>query len=307
MKIVFAGSPQFAVAPLEALIGAGAQIVAVITQPDKPFGRKKILTPTPVKSFAVSRGLPVYDFEKIRNCVDTVKGLGADIMITCAYGQILSQEVLDCFPQGVWNLHASLLPEFRGASPIQSAILAGNTHTGITVMKTELALDAGGILLVKRCEINGENYGELEDKLSALSAEAAVEALQLLQSGQTQLLIQDEAKATYCRKIQKADAKLDFCNSSGDICRLIRATTPSPGAYCTLNGEILNVFRAEQCDDCAGEAGEVCALLPKENCFVVKCGEGALKISEVQLAGGKRLPSRDFINGRKIKVGDRLD
>ena len=177
MKIVFAGSPDFAVPVLEKLVESGKNIVAVITQPDKPVGRKKILTPTPVKVKAQELGLPVYDFIKIRNEVATLEGLGADIMITCAYGQLLTQEVLNCFKGGVWNIHASLLPKFRGALPIQAAILAGETHTGVTVMKTELSVDTGAMLLVKRCEIGDMTCGELTEKLSMLGAEAAVEAV----------------------------------------------------------------------------------------------------------------------------------
>ncbi len=149
MKIVFAGSPEYAVPALEALHEKFG-VAAVITQPDKPVGRKKILTPTAVKARALSLGIEVYDFDKIRAHAEEVKNIGADIMVTCAYGQLLTRDILDSFPQGVWNLHASLLPEFRGASPIQSAILAGETHTGVTVMKTELSLDTGDILLVKQ-------------------------------------------------------------------------------------------------------------------------------------------------------------
>ena len=176
MKIVFAGSPEFAVPALNALVSHGANIAAVITQPDKPVGRKKILTPTPVKQRARELDIPVYDFAKIRDHAAEVKAIGADIMITCAYGQLLTQDILNCFEKGVWNLHASLLPELRGASPIQSAILEGKTHTGVTVMKTELSLDTGDMLLVKRTEIGNKTYGELEETLSNLAAEAAVEA-----------------------------------------------------------------------------------------------------------------------------------
>ena len=213
MKIVYAGSPEYAVAPLKALIEAGKEVVAVITQPDKPTGRKKMLTPTPVKSYALSLGLPVYDLPRLREHADKLRSLGAELMITCAYGQILTQEILDAFPLGVYNLHASLLPLFRGASPIQSAILAGCGHTGVTVMKTELALDSGAILLVKRTEIGTKTAGELSEELSKVSAEAAVEAVNLLESGQNQLMLQDEARATYCRKISKPDAKVDFSES----------------------------------------------------------------------------------------------
>ena len=303
MKIVFAGSPEYAVPALKALHEKYG-VSAVITQPDKPVGRKKTLTPTPVKQAAHASGIPVYDFTKIKKHAQEVKSLGADIMITCAYGQLLTQDILDCFPQGVWNLHASLLPKFRGASPIQSAILAGETHTGVTVMRTELSLDTGDILLVKRCEIGDMDCAALSAVLSGLSAEAAVEAGELLISGQPQLLMQDEAKATFCKKINKADGKINFDNSAGDICRLIRAYSPEPAAYCIFNGNILNILAAEVCDG-AGEIGAVICADKRGIC--VKCGSGAILIKKLQPAGGKLMNAADFVNGRKIKAGDRLD
>lgn len=303
MKIVFAGSPEYAVPALRAL-HKNFGVAAVITQPDKPVGRKKILTPTPVKEEAQKLNLLVYDFEKIRNSVDEVKAIGADIMITCAYGQLLTQAVLDCFPQGVWNLHASLLPKFRGASPIQAAILAGETHTGVTVMRTELSLDTGDILLVKRCEIGEKNCAELSRILSELSAEAAVEAVPLIAGGNPQLLMQDEAKATFCKKISKSDCKIDFSNSAEDICRLIRAMNPDPFAYCFQNGNVLNILRATVAE-AEGETGEVVSA--DKHGILVKCGTGAIMIEELQPAGGKAMKAMDYVNGRKIKAGDKLD
>ena len=303
MKIVFAGSPEYAVPALKA-VHEKFGVAAVITQPDRPVGRKQVLTPTPVKAEAEKLNLPVYDFAKIRNCVDEVKAIGADIMITCAYGQLLTQEVLDCFEMGVWNLHASLLPKFRGASPIQSAILAGETHTGVTVMRTELSLDTGDILLVKRCEIGDKNCAELSEVLSLLSAEAAVEAVELIGRGQPQLLMQDEARATFCRKIQKSDCKIDFTNSAEDICRLIRAMNPQPFAYCEQNGTVLNILRATVADG-GGNTGEV--MSADKRGIVVACGGGAIRIEELQPAGGKIMRAADYVNGRKIKAGDRLD
>ena len=303
MRIVFAGSPEYAVPSLKALLER-FNVVAVITQPDKPVGRKKVLTPTPVKVEAQKLNIPVYDFDKIRNHIDEVKSIGADIMITCAYGQLLTQEVLDCFKEGVWNLHASLLPKYRGASPIQSAILGGETHTGVTVMKTELALDTGDILLVKRCEIGDKNCTELSEVLSRLSAEAAVEAVELIEKGNVQLLMQDEAKATFCKKIKKDDGKINFSGSAGDICRLIRAMNPDPLAFCNLNGAVLNILRATETGG-EGEVGEVISADKKG--IVVKCGQGAIRIEELQPAGGKVMKAADFVNGRKIKAGDKLD
>lgn len=305
MKIVFAGSPAFAVPALVSLIRAGKTVVAVITQPDKPVGRKKILTPTPVKQCALNYGLPVYDFPKIKNEVETLKKLGADIMITCAYGQLLSEAVLNCFPKGVWNIHASLLPKFRGASPIQAAIASGETHTGVTVMKTELSLDTGDMLLVKRCEIGTATCGELTERLSAIGAEAAVETVELLESGEPQLLMQDNAKASYCKKITKSDCKIDFNAPARTVYNLIKAFSPEPAAYCNLNGMQLNVFNAELYPATCEKTGEV--IFADKRGIAVKCGNGAIIITELQPAGGKRMRAADFVNGKKIKAGDTLD
>ena len=304
MKIVFAGSPYFAVPALEALNKAYG-VAAVITQPDKPICRKRVLTPTFVKRRALELGIPVYDFDKIRNHAVEVRALGADIMITCAYGQILTQEILDCFKGGVWNIHASLLPKYRGASPIQAAMLAGETHTGITVMKTELSLDTGDMLLVEKCEIGDLTCGYLSEKLSHLGAVAAVKAVEYLKSGQTQLLMQDDSKATYCAKISKAQGKIDFSDSSAYIRRLIKAFSPEPAAFCRFNGADLNIFDAEICDIKDGKVGEVIAA--DKRGIAVKCGEGGILITELQPAGGKRMRAADFVNGRKIKAGDILE
>ena len=303
MRIIFAGSPEYAVPALKA-VHEKFGVAAVITQPDRPVGRKKVLTPTPVKVEAEKLKIPVYDFVKIRKCVDEVKALNADIMITCAYGQLLTQEVLDCFKKGVWNLHASLLPKFRGASPIQAAILAGETHTGVTVMRTELELDSGDILLVKRCKIGDKTCAELSKVLSVLSAEAAVEAVELIKAGNPQLLMQDEAKVTFCKKIQKSDCRIDFSHSAEDICRLIRAMNPDPYAYCEQNGSVLNILRASVTDG-DGAVGEVISADKKG--IIVKCGTGAIRIEELQPAGGKVMKAADYVNGRKIKAGDKLD
>lgn len=304
MKIVYAGSPEYAVAPLRALLEAGKQVIAVITQPDRPVGRKKILTPTPVKAYAAERGLPVYDFVKIREHAGEIKSLGADLLITCAYGQLLTQDILDSFKTGVYNLHASLLPLFRGASPIQSAILSGCDYTGVTVMKTELALDCGGILLVKRTKIGNRTCGELSAELSGLSAQAALEAVNILESGEENLLVQDEAAATYCKKIVKADARIDFAQPNEKVARLINAMSPSPAAFCDFNGAPVNMLKAEPCEGC-GEAGTVLAV--EKSGVILACGSGAVRVSSLQFAGGRALAAADIYNGRKIKAGDRFD
>lgn len=304
MEIVYAGSPEYAVAPLSALVEKGENIVAVITQPDKPTGRKRALTPTPVKAYALSHGIPVYDFARLRDHAEEVKAIGADLMITCAYGQILSKEILLSFPMGVYNLHASLLPKFRGASPIQSAILAGEEYTGVTVMKTEEKLDAGDVLLVKRIKIDGRTYGELAEELSALSAEAAIETVDLLKDGAPALLLQDEAGATFCKKIVKEDGKIDFKKSGREVALLINAYSPSPAAFCTLGGALINALKASACEG-SGEVGRV--IKADKNGIVVACGRGAVNITRLQFAGGKPITAADAVNGRKIKAGDELD
>lgn len=305
MRIAFAGSPEFAVPALNALLSAGKEVVAVITQPDKEVGRKKILTPTPVKACALSKGLPVYDFAKIRENCAALREICADIMITCAYGQILTQDVLNCFPRGVWNIHASLLPEFRGASPVQSAVLAGKEYTGVTVMRTELSLDTGDMLLVKRAKVGNSTSGELAKILSGLGAEAAVEAVNLLEGGSVQLLMQDEAKATYCKKITKADCKIDFSLCAKEIVRRIKAFSPEPAAFGFLGGASVNFFNAEVLDGYSGNAGEV--IFADRRGIAAGCADGAVLITEIQLAGGKRMKASDAANGRKIKAGDKFD
>ena len=304
MKIVFAGSREYALPALKVLWQRG-EVVGVITQPDKPVGRKRILTPTPVKQFALEAGIPVLDFPKIRAHVQEVKALGGDVMITCAYGQILSKEILLSFPLGVWNLHASLLPKFRGASPIQSAILAGEEYTGVTVMRTEEALDSGDMLLVKRCKAGGKTYGELSEELSRLSAEAALEAIGYIEQGHPQVLMQDDSAATYCKKIKKEDARLKF-ECAADCVRLINAMSPQPLAFCYLNGVQLNIYRAQLLSgEFSGSVGKV--LSADKKGIVVRCADGAINILQAQFAGGRPLSAADLVNGRKIKAGDILD
>ena len=303
MKIVYAGTPQYAVAPLKALVENGFEVIAVVTQEDRPVGRRARLTPPPVKQYAQERGIPVYQFHKIREHVEELRAIGGDIMFTCAYGQILSRAVLESFALGVWNAHASLLPEFRGASPVQSAILAGKTQTGVTIMKTEEKLDAGDILLVKRCDIlPGETAGELAEKLSALSAEAVCEAAKMIEAGDDNILLQDDSAATYCKKIAKEDARADFSQPAAKVCALINAMSPSPAAYANLAGAQVNFYRAFEEPEEDGTCGQV--VRADKRGIVIKCGGGCVRITEAQFAGGKRLSAADIVNGRKISAGD---
>jgi methionyl-tRNA formyltransferase len=308
MKIVYAGTPDFAVAPLRAIVEAGYTVAAVITQKDKPVGRKGILTPPPVKTFALGHGIPVLQFDKIRNEAEAVKTLGADVMITCAFGQILSAEILDLFPLGVWNIHASLLPKYRGAAPIQQAVIDGEKYTGITVMKTEVGLDTGDILLVKRTEIlPSETAGELSDRLSVLGAEAIKESLPLIESGSPALLLQDNAQATVVKKITKEQGKIDWTKKGVEIVDLVRGMNPAPVAFTTLDGQNINVYLASFMEYREYRGDEVCGTvlsIPKK--LVVKCSDGGVVLEEVQFAGGKKIRGADAINGRKIQAGQVL-
>ena len=311
MKILFAGTPEFAVAPLKNLIDHGFEVVGVITQTDKPQGRKGILTPPPVKTVALELSIPVLQPVKIREEIEAVKAFGADILITCAYGQILTQEVLDLFPLGVWNIHAGLLPKYRGASPIQSCIVNGETQTGVCIMKTELGLDCGDILCVKKTEISPqETYGELSERLSSIGAELIITAVKLLQSGAYTLTPQGEEGVGVVRKIGKEHAKITFDKPAKEIVDLARGMNPAPIAYALLNGEKMNIYRAEKAELTEEEQAEVSACKIGEVLFdkpkrglVVKCLDGAVKLLEVQLSGGKRMSGGDLLNGRKAQKG----
>lgn len=311
MKIVFAGTPEFALAPLKALLDEGFDVVGVITQADKPQGRKGILTPPPVKTLALEKGLPVIQPIKLRDEIDAVKALGGEMLVTCAYGQILTQAVLDCFPRGVWNIHAGLLPQYRGASPIQSCILAGEEETGVSIMKTELGLDCGDVLCVEKTAIDPtETYGELSARLSLVGAKLIVKAVNALETGEYTLIPQAEENVRIVRKINKENAKIDFSKSAKEIVNLVRGMNPAPIAYAETEGDKINVYRAEkavlndeeQAALDAAQYGEILSDKPKRG-LLVKCADGAVKLVEVQGAGGKKMNGSDFLNGRKVQKG----
>ena len=314
MKIVYAGTPEFAVLPLQTLLDNGFEVVGVITQEDKPQGRKAVLTPPPVKVLAQKYNLPVFQPKKIRDEVEGVKALGGDVLVTCAYGQILTQAVLDCFKKGVWNIHAGLLPQYRGASPIQSCILNGETETGVSIMKTELGLDCGDVLCVEKTEIGAtETCGELSARLSEIGAKLLLQALRALQSGEYTLTPQCEDGVCIVRKIGKAQAKIDFTKSAQEIVNLVRAMNPAPVAY-TSAGELkLNVYNAEQAllnDEeqnawAVAQCGEILSDKVKRG-LLVKCADGAVKLTKIQPAGGKVMGGGDLLNGRKVQKGQVL-
>ena len=304
MKLIYAGAPAFSVPPLRALREAGFTVLAVLTQPDKPVGRKAVLTPTPLKSYALEEGIPVLDFARVRDNVPALSALGADVLVTCAYGQILTQEVLDAFPAGVYNIHASLLPRWRGASPIQHAILAGDRETGVTVMRTDIGLDTGDILLRESFPLSEEETSEtLSQNLSEAGSRAIVQALRLLESGGAQFVRQPQEGVTLCKKIGKADCEADFTQSAQSVCRLIRAMNPQPLAFSRLHGKIVNFYFAQACaEEGEGVCGQV--IRADKSGIYVKAGEGCVRILQLQPEGGKCMCAADFVNGRKVSVGD---
>ncbi len=306
MKIVFLGTPDFAIKPLEAILNSKHEVLAVVTQPDKPVGRKAIITPSAVKVFAKSKGLKTLSYNKIRlEGVEDLKSLNPDIMVTCAYGQILSNEILNIAKHGIINIHASLLPKYRGAAPIQWAIINGDKKTGVTIMQTALGVDTGDIIYQKELEIlNGETAGELFNRLSILGAEMIVKALDDIENGNATFTEQDETQATKVGMLKKEDGVIDFNNSSIDIVNKIRGMNPFPIAFTRYENKNLKIFSAEVCS-LKGEPSKVlsCDLT---NGLIIGSLDGSVKINELQLEGGKRMLAKDFIVGRKLPIGYKL-
>lgn len=305
MRVLFLGTPDFAVEPLKAVFDKkGIELIGVVCNNDKPVGRKHIITPPPVKVTALSLGLPVYQYDKIRvEGIEDLKALKPDLMITCAFGQILSQEILDIAPLGVINIHASLLPKYRGASPIQASILAGDSKTGVTIMKTELGIDTGDIIHVEETEILPfETAGELFERLSALGAKAIDKALDMFISGDVKSFPQDETKASHTKMITKEDAYIDFNDTAYNIVNKIRAFNPWPIAFTNLNGEPFKIYSAVVSDK-NGKVGEV---ISSNGSLIVGAKDYSVELKIVQKFGGKAMPIEDFLRGNKIEVGTLL-
>lgn len=311
MKIVFMGTPDFAAGALEALIKAGHDITAVVTQPDKSKGRSKELLPPPVKVCALAHGIPVMQPKKIKTpeATEELKRYPADIYIVAAFGQILSQEILDIPRYGSLNIHASLLPRYRGASPIQHVIIDGEEKTGVTIMQMDAGVDTGDMLYKKEVEIGPEdNYETLHDKLTALGGEAIVEALTLLEAGKLVPEKQDEGQSCYASLIDKSMGEIDFGKTAVQIDRLIRGMTPWPSAYTYYKGRQLKIWKAQPTvtDNVFGrKPGEI--LKVEKDFVTVATGEGALKILELQLEGKKRMNAHDFLLGVRMAPGEMLE
>ena len=309
MKIVFMGTPDFAAGALEALIGAGHEITAVVTQPDKPKGRSKELLPSPVKQCALKYNIPVMQPRRIKTpeAITELKKYPADIYIVAAFGQIVSQEILDIPVYGCLNIHASLLPKYRGASPIQHVIIDGEEKTGITIMQMDAGIDTGDILYKKEIAIeNTDNYETLHDKLMVLGGEAIVEALILLEQGRLTPEKQDDSLSCYAPLIDKSLGKIDFTQKATELDRLIRGLTPWPSAFTGYHGKQLKIWRAEAVveDTVSRSCGEIIEV--DKDSVTVAAGEGALKIYELQLEGKKRMTTHDFLLGVKMRQGEIL-
>lgn len=302
MKVIFMGTPDFAVPSLQAIYDAGHEIVGVVTQPDRARNRG-VISFSPVKQKALELGLKVFQYEKVRlEGTEELSSLGADVAVTCAYGQILDRKLLDMTPCGVLNVHASLLPKYRGSSPIQWAVINGEKITGITVMKTALGVDTGDILLQKEVEIlPEETAGELFDRLSTVGGECIVEALDLVKDGKATFTPQSEEEATHYPMFTKDSGQLDFSKSAEELVNFIRGTNPWPSAFCKLSGKTFKIWKARKLrsDEPSNRRfymnGEMATFFGK---LCVACGRGEfLVLQEVQLEGGKRMSADDFMRG----------
>jgi methionyl-tRNA formyltransferase len=307
MRLVFAGTPAFARTALQALVDAGHDVCLVLTQPDRPSGRGLKLRPSEVKLLAMERRLALAQPATLRNG-ETPQHLAAteaQVMVVAAYGLILPQAILDAFPLGCINIHASLLPRWRGAAPIQHAILAGDSHTGISIMRMEAGLDTGPVYLQEAIPIaDDDTAASLHDKLAALGATCILRALERVADGSARAQPQSQTGVTYAHKIEKAHAELDWTRDAPELARQIRAFNPFPVALTHLRGETLRVWRARPVEGVAAVPGRIQAV--ETNALLVECGRGLLRIDELQRAGGRRLQVHELLAGFSIVPGERL-
>ena len=304
MRLIFAGTPEFAALALQAIVAAGHDVTLVLTQPDRPAGRGMALQPSPVKKLALDKGIEVFQPLTLKDAEAQAKiaATGAEVMVVAAYGLILPQAVLDLPRFGCLNIHASLLPRWRGAAPIQRALLAGDAETGVCIMQMEAGLDTGPVLLSEAFAIvPNDTSATLHDRLAALGARLVVAALGKLPLPATPQALEG---VTYAQKIGKAEAQIDWSQSAIELDRHIRAFNPFPGAQAQFGGQTVKLWRATPVEG-SGENGQI--LQVDRNRVIVACGSGALAVSELQKAGGKRLAVREFLAGHPLKAGDRFD
>ncbi len=314
MKTIFMGSPEFAVPHLEALSSSQHHVACVFTQPDRPRSRGRRYLSTPVKALAQERKIPVYTPSTLKGqeIVDMLREIKPDVIVVVAYGLLIPKEILNIPPKGCINVHASLLPKYRGAAPIERAIMAGEEITGVTTMYMAEGWDTGDIILQEKVEIPEDmTGGELSRELSTCGADLLVKTLQLVQSGAAPRISQDESLATYAPKLGHDEFLMDWRKSARDICNLVRAGNPRPGAFTYLQGKRFKIFRGKVTQDGNGSLsdrpippGEICGSSPES--LLVATGEGFYSIQEVQCEGSKRLTIGDYLCGNPVQVGDVL-
>ena len=305
MRLVFLGTPAFAVPTLERTVQAGHEVVAVLTQPDRPRGRGQQPAPPPVKEAALRLGLPVYQPERVRRpeAVEQLRSFGADAMVVVGYGQIIPQVVIDLAPLGIINVHASLLPKYRGAGPIQWAIVNGETRTGVTTMRINAGLDTGDMLLKTETEIGPEETAvELGSRLAVMGADLLVETLAGLAAGTIVPEPQDDSQATLAPLLKKEDGRIDWSAPAAAIHNRVRGLQPWPGGFTTFRGQTLSVLRTRVAGAGQGAPGRIVSLRP----LLVTSGDGTLEIAEVQMEGRKRMAAADFVNGQRVRLDEVL-
>jgi methionyl-tRNA formyltransferase len=309
MRIVFMGTPTFAVPSLLMLIEEGYEVISVVTQPDRPVGRKRILTPPPVKEIAVEKGIPVYQPEKIRleDGITHIRDLNPDLIVTAAFGQILPKEILDIPKFGCINVHASLLPKYRGGAPIHQALINGEKETGVTIMYMAEALDAGDIISMRSTPITKDDHvGSLFEKLSHVGTELLKETLPALIRGELTAVPQDDSQATFAPNIKREQEKLDWNRSADDIRNQIRGMHPWPVTFTYWRGEPFKVWWAELVEDTSTNVTPGTVWKVTTEGIFVATGTGSLQLTDIQPAGKKRVSVGDFVKGGQMVVGDLL-
>lgn len=305
MKIIFMGTPDFSVGTLEALVEAGHEVVLAVTQPDKPKGRGKEMQFTPVKECALKHNIPVFQPKKVREpeCVEELRKYNADVMVVVAFGQILPKEILEMTPYGCVNVHASLLPKYRGSAPIQWAIIDGEEVTGVTTMQMDEGIDTGDMLLKKEVVIDKkETGGSLFDKLAEEGAKLCVETLKELEEKTVTPIPQGETTTAYAKMIRKELGDIDWTKRGIEIERLIRGLTPWPSAYTNWNGKVMKIWDAEVVEG-SSEAAPGTIIKVEKDAFYVQTGENLLKVCELQIPGKKRMDAGAFMRGYQVKEG----
>jgi methionyl-tRNA formyltransferase len=306
LRLIFLGTPAFAVPTLERAVGAGHNVIEVVTQPDRPRGRGQELAPSPVKQSAQKLGIPIYQPERIRRpeAVEHLRALDADAMVVVGYGQIIPQSVIDLAPHGIINVHASLLPKYRGAGPIQWAIIHGETRTGVTTMRIDAGLDTGDTLLKTETEIGpDENAIDLGRRLAEMGADLLVGTLAGIEAGTIVPEKQDPTQATYAPLLKKEDGQIDWIQPASAIHNRVRGLQPWPGAYTSFRGGTLHVWKVGQASwPAQATPGTVITTKPP----IIACGSGALELFEVQLEGRKRISGAEFVNGQRLSENEIL-